>query len=159
MHRGPAKRIRVTRDGAARHGVQTFASRFILRLVLGALLFAIPALQMPAPAHANSNDQSHLGQKIALSESPIELDLRPLEDLLTVPNPVFIWRADRTDADLAYAVTLGNDPDLEKRSPFRKKNFDLFRSQHPLTMGERDMLLRFRVRAKARNAVSIELHY
>ena len=130
------------------------------RSILASLLLLTGLTLLAAlPASAEPAHRTDLGERIALSENPVEVGLRPLDALLTVPDPVFIWHGDTTDSDLAYAVTLGNDPDLEKRNPFRKHNFDLFRSEHPVLVGRKEMVLRFRVRAKSKNTMSLELKF
>jgi hypothetical protein len=82
-----------------------------------------------------------------------------LESLLIVPNRSFSWPSESTDDSLAIAVALGNDPSLERKSNFRKKKFDLFRTERAVTILEREMLLRFRLRAKAKETVSVELRF
>ncbi len=136
--------------------VSDIASAFRTILLLG---LSTATLFVALPAASDSNNPAHLGERIALSENPIDVGLRPLDALLTVPDPTYIWLGDTTDADLVYAVGLGNDPDLEKRNPFRKHNFDLFRTERPLVIGQQEMLLRFRVRAKSKNTMSIELRF
>ena len=122
---------------------------------------AVLAANLLAPRHATAetspNDQ--IGERLARSADPVEVGLAPLDALMTVPDPTHIWVGDTTDADLAYAVSLGNDPDLEKRNPFRKHNFDLFRAERPVLVGEREMVVRFRVRAKTTNTMSVELKF
>jgi len=128
-------------------------------LTASLLLLVGPMLLAAIPASAEPAHRTDLGERIALSENPVDVGLRPLDALLTVPDPIYIWHGDTTDSDLAYAVALGNDPDLEKRNPFRKHNFDLFRTEHPLLVGKSEMLLRFRVRAKSKNMMSLELKF
>jgi hypothetical protein len=129
------------------------------RLITAFLLLTALPLVAVVPASAETTHRTDLGERIALSENPVEVGLRSLDDLLTVPDPVYIWHGDTTDSDLAYAVALGNDPDLEKRNPFRKHNFDLFRSEHPVVVGQSEMVVRFRVRAKSKNTMSVELRF
>ena len=70
-----------------------------------------------------------------------------------------MWRAATTDEILAAAVAEGPTPDLEPLNPFRKRNLDLFRTEREIEIGDQQMLLRLRLRAKARRAMSIELHF
>jgi hypothetical protein len=64
-----------------------------------------------------------------------------------------------TDEYLAAAVALGTNADLEPKNPFRKRSRDLFRTERPVSIGNADMLLRLRLRAKARRAMSVELRF
>ena len=64
-----------------------------------------------------------------------------------------------TDEALAIAVAQGNNPDLERKNPFRKRSRDLFRTERPVTIGNADMLLRLRLRAKLRRAMSFEVRF
>jgi hypothetical protein len=159
MMRAPVENIRLKTNPVERILAAAVVIPSTSRPILAFLLMVALTLVAAIPANADPADVSNLGERIALSENPVEVDLRPLDALLTVPDPIFIWHGDSTDADLAYAVTLGNDPDLEKRSSFRKHNFDLFRTERPIVVGQSEMLLRFRVRAKSKNTMSIELRF
>lgn len=159
--RAPERKIRTKTNPVERSlaaAVACIPSAF-RSLTASVLLLAGPMLLAAIPASAESAHRTDLGERIALSENPVDVGLRPLDALLTVPDPIYIWHGDTTDSDLAYAVTLGNDPDLEKRNPFRKHNFDLFRTEHPLVVGQSEMLLRFRLRAKSKNMMSLELKF
>lgn len=70
-----------------------------------------------------------------------------------------LWKPRTTDEILAAAVAKGTTPDLEPLNPFRKRSRDLFRTERPVSIGNADMLLRLRLRAKARRAVSLELRF
>jgi hypothetical protein len=88
---------------------------------------------------------------------PVETDLG---ELLYVRDGVIgLWRPQTDDEALAIAVAGGNNPDLEPRNPFRKRNFDLFRAERPVTIGRKDMVVRLRMRAKLKRAVSVELRF
>lgn len=88
---------------------------------------------------------------------PVQTDLG---DLLYVRDGVIgLWRAQTDDEALAIAVAGGNNPDLEPRNAFRKRNVDLFRAERPLTIGRTDMVVRLRMRAKLKRAVSVELRF
>ena len=121
------------------------------------ILAVLAAVLLIAPLA--SAEPAHLDTSIRFMDSPAESAPRSIDDLLSVPDSDFIWDGDATDEDLAAAVTLGNDPDLERRNPFRKHSFDLFRSEHPLVIGQKEMVVRFRVRAKQRKAMSVELKF
>jgi hypothetical protein len=84
-----------------------------------------------------------------------------LEELLSMRNPgMNPWRPSSADEALAIAIANGSNPDLEPRNPFRKRNTDLFRTDFvPVSVGRAEMLMRFRLRAKSRNAVSVEVRF
>jgi len=83
-----------------------------------------------------------------------------LEALLTLrSNVMHLAPAKTTDELLAAAVALGTNPDLEPRNPFRKRSRDLFRTERPVSIGNADMLVRLRLRAKARRAMSVEVRF
>ena len=129
--------------------IPSFAAPLFAALIL-VLLLALPAFADPA--------QLVLAQVLA-EENPIAFQLHPLDDLLVVPDETYPWERESTDDALAAAVSLGNDPGLERRNPFRKRSTDLFRTQRWVTVGQRDMLVRLRLRAKARKAVSVEVKF
>ncbi len=82
-----------------------------------------------------------------------------LDDLLLVPVGASGWQPESADEALAAAVARGNDPSLVKPNPFRKKSFDLFRSEHDLQIGDAEMKLKFRVRPKTTETMTIELKF
>lgn len=84
-----------------------------------------------------------------------------LEELLSMRNPGSNqWPYTSADEVLAIAVANGSNPDLEPRNPFRKRSTDLFRTNFvPVSVGRAEMLMRFRLRAKSRNAVSVEVRF
>ncbi len=83
-----------------------------------------------------------------------------LAELLFVRGPgVGSWKPQTTDEVLAAAVANGPNPDLEPRNPFRKRSRDLFRTERPVSIGNAELLLRLRLRAKTRKAVSVELRF
>lgn len=49
--------------------------------------------------------------------------------------------------------------DVVRKSGFRKRSTDLFRAQRNLHLGHQDVQLRLRLRAKSRNAISVELRF
>jgi hypothetical protein len=63
------------------------------------------------------------------------------------------------DEAIEAAVAKGTNPDLEPLKPFRKKNFDLFRTTRKVEIGNQEMQLRFRLRAKSKETVSVELRF
>ncbi len=83
-----------------------------------------------------------------------------LDALLEIPDLTpLLSRAEITDEALAAAVELGTNPDLQRLSGFRKRSQDLFRTERPVEIGKQEMLLRLRLRAKKRNAMSVELRF
>jgi hypothetical protein len=69
------------------------------------------------------------------------------------------WRVLTTDEELAVAVALGPAPKLEPKKAFRKRSNDLFRTDRPVEIGNRQMVLRVRLRAKSRETMSVELRF
>jgi hypothetical protein len=83
-----------------------------------------------------------------------------LTELLFVPGArAESWRPQTADEMLADAVALGTNPDLEPPKPFRKKSRDLFRTETPVSIWRQEMVMRLRLRAKAKRAVSVEFHF
>lgn len=86
--------------------------------------------------------------------------VRELDALLAVRRHAASESAQaQTDAAIAEAVALGLERDLERKSGFRKKSNDLFQTQREVEIGNREMLLRLRLRAKAREAMAVELRF
>lgn len=85
--------------------------------------------------------------------------LRELDALLAVRSGSAPITARQTDEAIAAAAARGLAKELEKPQPFRKKNTDLFRTQRAVQLGNQEMLLRLRLRAKTRNAMSVELRF
>jgi len=97
---------------------------------------------------------------LQIPADPTEISPALLEALLTVrSSTVGAPKQLTTDEALAAAVALGTNPDLEPKNPFRKRSRDIFRTERPVSIGKADMLLRLRLRAKARRAMSVELHF
>ena len=83
-----------------------------------------------------------------------------LEELLFVRRfGASSWKPQTTDEVLAAALANGSNPDLERPNPFRKRSRDLLRLERPVSIGDADMLLRLRLRAKASEAMSVELRF
>ncbi len=85
--------------------------------------------------------------------------LRELDALLAVRGGSVPITARQTDASIAAAAARGHAKELERPQGFRKKNTDLFRSQRAVQVGNQEMLVRLRLRAKSRNAMSVELRF
>ena len=70
------------------------------------------------------------------------------------------WRRLTTDEALAVAVSHGTNPDLKSRNPFRKRSSDLFKTNfRQIKIGRAEMLMRLRLRAKASEAISVEVRF
>jgi hypothetical protein len=69
------------------------------------------------------------------------------------------WREPTTDEALAAAVALGPSRDLEPKNPFRKRSNDLFRTERNVEIGNKQMLLRVRLRPQSRETMSVELRF
>ena len=83
-----------------------------------------------------------------------------LEELLFVRRlGASSWTPQTTDEVLAAALANGSNPDLERPNPFRKRSRDLLRLERPVSIGDADMLVRLRLRAKASEAMSVELRF
>ncbi len=84
---------------------------------------------------------------------------RELEALLAVRSGSAPITARQTDEAIVAAAARGLAKELEKPQPFRRKNTDLFRTQRAVQLGNQEMLLRLRLRANTRNAMSVELRF
>ena len=122
----------------------------LLPFVLISLLLALPAFADPTPDDVT---------RMLSREDPSAFQIQPLDDLLALPIGVSVWEQLTTDESLAAAVGLGNDPSLEPRNPFQKRSTDIFRTQRWVQVGQRDLLLRLRVRAKSTNTMSVEVKF
>lgn len=82
-----------------------------------------------------------------------------LDALMRAPTHRVPSAAEMADESIAAAVERGTNPDLIKPSAFRKRNTDLFRTERPVAIGEQELLLRLRLRAKTRRAMSVEVRF
>lgn len=83
-----------------------------------------------------------------------------MDSLLEIPGLSLLRsEAQIADESIAEAVEQGTNSDLNPLSAFRKRRSDLFRAERPVEIGEQEMLIRLRLRAKARKAMSVELHF
>lgn len=85
--------------------------------------------------------------------------VRQLDALLAVRSRTTPLSPRQVDAAIAAAVARGHEKGLEKKQPFRKQSNDLFRTQRSLQLGNQEMLVRLRLRAKTRDAMSVELRF
>jgi hypothetical protein len=104
------------------------------------------------------NAPSPVVQKVA---SPVDEPVsRSLDSLLDIPGlTLFRSKAEITDESIAAAVNRGTNPDLKRLSGFRKKSTDLFNTERQVEIGNQELLVRLRVRAKARKAMSVEVKF
>lgn len=87
-------------------------------------------------------------------------DEATLADLLAVPGlSAMLSEAETADQAIALAVERGTNPDLEPKKPFRKRNVDLFRTERPVEIGRQEMIVRLRLRAKLKRAISVQLKF
>ena len=128
---------------------------------LGLLVIAsILALAGPAVADPASPDPGP-DPMLANAAMPISpAGVRSLEALLSVP-PVRDERtaAERTDVYLAEAIARRAGDTRVATTGFKKRSIDLFRAERPVEVGQQEMLLRLRLRAKSRETMSVELRY
>jgi hypothetical protein len=83
-----------------------------------------------------------------------------MRELLIVPqSALYLTDAELADESIAAMVERGTNADLIRRSNFRKKSMDLFRTDGVVEIARREMLVRLRVRAKARRAMSVEVKF
>jgi hypothetical protein len=90
-----------------------------------------------------------------------ESSVAALEELLFMRNSgATSWKPATADEALAIAVANGSISDLEPSNPFRKRSRDIFRTNfRRVTIGRAEMLMRLRLRAKSRNAISVEVRF
>ena len=119
-------------------------------LWLAAVLVGLPVAAQGEPA----------GPPPSALMTPPAAPVHTLEALIDVPDlaPRRSY-VERTDELIAAAVEAGTNPDLEPLKPFRKKKFDLFRTEREVEIGNRQMLLRFRLRVKKKETVRLELRF
>lgn len=121
---------------------------------------ATDGVELADPLRANSTEPKQAEGQLAVSPPNEERLPTSLVKLLRVPQfGASSWQALTTDELLAAAVATGTNADLEPLNPFRKRKRDLFVSERPVSIGNTEMLLRLRVRAKARRAMSVELRF
>lgn len=145
------------------------ASNGLAAATLVALLVCTP---QPGLAEPGSSIPALLDGGLAALASPIDVaevvpptappsPRREIDALLAVRGvqPGVRAREQATDEAIASAVERGNPRELERKKPFRKKSTDLFRSEREIQIGDEEMLVRLRLRAKTRNAMSVELRF
>lgn len=118
-------------------------------------LICISLLAIAAEGQAESLPMS---ADLAAAQTPAT-PMASLASLLLVPSLDPNDRPPTTDEYLAAAIEQGSQPGLERKNPFRKRSIDLFRSEHDVEILRQDMRLRFRVRPKSRETMSVELRF
>lgn len=97
-----------------------------------------------APTHSTS--RPHLAKMFAA--------------LTILVAPVYAFAQGRPAATtIAPLAPRDADQPVTRPSGFRKRSTDLFRVQRKLQIGHQDVQLRLRLRAKSRNAISVELRF
>ena len=155
--------------------ISTAPSRSIAPPTLASCLAAL-AFLLP-PAHG-------LAQVVARDAAPSSLDETLRRDVpsgipmngfgqsLAPSRPAAVegfWRvrdvdrqgiALRTQVDaMTASFTRQPGEQVVKPSGFRKRSADLFRAQRDVKIGHQEMQVRLRLRAKSRNAISVELRF
>jgi hypothetical protein len=131
----------------------------ILGIILSHLL--VPSI---ASAEATALDP-RVVVSAALLAVHLDLPVAPparnlMRELLIVPqSALYLTDAELADESIAAMVERGTNADLIRRSNFRKKSMDLFRTDGVVEIARREMLVRLRVRAKARRAMSVEVKF
>lgn len=120
--------------------------------LFGSSSFPEASPELTAPPATDESLAAHV-------DMPVEVPIHELGDLLSVRSTPGARFSRDTDATIAAAVAEGSRPDLEPKKAFRKKNFDLFRTEHEVQILRNDMLLRLRLRAKSRETMSVELRF
>ena len=151
----------VVESAAAPLGEATIFGVWILGMLLSLLLASPAALAEPA-ALALIDDDEPIGLA-AKTETPRAQPVSvSMDSLLEIPaSSRYRFRTDAQIADefIAAAVDRGTNSDPKPLSAFRKRRSDLFRAERPVEIGDQEMLIRLRLRAKSRKAVSVELHF
>lgn len=158
-----AERAASGAGGLAHVGAHRPQSRRLGPLVaLGVTL----ALAYPVSSPADPATPALLARAIVRQAPPASPAARlvPIEDLILLP----VWSPEATkkkkqqsaDDAIALAVAAGSEPPRARRhGGFQKHNFDLFRTEREIEIGDREMVVRLRLRPKSRETVSVELRF
>lgn len=121
------------------------------------LLLSLPLTASSEPASAPASPLPRV------SAAPPAMRIVSLESLTLLPDPKGSKapesRPSAADRAIAAAVEAGSDPSLEAPDPFRKRDFDLIRGERDVEIGGREMELRWRVRPKTKETISLELRF
>lgn len=151
----------ITRTAVADHETNPI----VLAALMGLAVIALCLVAMPRAAAADPAAIAPAAMaavdlpSTTLLVAPAQRE--SLDDLLAVrpPDHLLRSRAEIADDSIAIAVAAGTNPDLEKVSGFRKRSTDLFRAERPVAIGEQEMLVRLRLRAKSRETMSVEVRF
>jgi hypothetical protein len=150
------------KPGGSRVGAVGAASS---EVVLASVIPLVPA-GLVVPATTTPFDAAVAASPVAPSTDPMPIvdgsmirRVRQLDALLAVRSQTAPLAAREVDATIAAAVAQGHRKELEKKQPFRKQSHDLFRTERPVQFGDQEMVLRLRLRAKTRDAMSVELRF
>ncbi len=156
------------------------ADRFPLRfgpvlLLISCLVFASEAPAEPVGARSAPDvvPVAAPAARVPSASPPAALAIDsapgvPLEDATGPPLAELLvlrarggseFRPQTADEVLTVAVARGPTPELEPKKPFRKRSLDLFRTERRVEIGNSEMLVRLRLRAKRRETMSVELRF
>ena len=153
MRRANEEQSRGTRMGALRWS-STLSPAGLGSLGAALILGWAFVAGLPSPAAAETSPDD-----VVPAAPFLELERGDsLELLLEVPGLV-PTRVEETDASLATAARAGTNPELRKESAFRKRSVDLFHTERDIEILRQEMQLRFRVRPKTRETMSVELRF
>lgn len=132
-----------------------------LDLLTGLILLLLLSLPLAARSEPTAAPASPLPN---VSAPPPSLRVVSLDSLTLLPSPrdaeaLAPSHAAAADRAIADAAEAGSDPSLELPSPFRKRDFDLIRGRRELEIAGREMELRWRVRPKTKETISLELRF
>jgi hypothetical protein len=162
------QRQRRTRFSNSKRAVATAlrrASNSPQPLGSGALTFLSALLFLSLPLAARSEPGAAPASPLPnVSAPPPAMRVVSLESLTLLPTPRAVDVPDPSqtaaaDRAIAAAADVGSDPSLEPLNPFRKRDFDLIRGERDVEIGGREMELRWRVRPKTKETISLELRF
>ena len=143
-------------QGAGAAGRRRRASsepRSALRRGLAGFALGLTALLGATSSQAESVEPARVEAPVA---TVLSIDAAPpLEELLVLPSS----ESPREVGSGADRVGPGTGPPAARVSGFRKRSTDLFRTDRAVEIGQREMLLRLRLRAKSRETMSVELRF
>ena len=143
-------------------GFEGFSLMAFIAFVLFSVTFlARPVLAEPVAGEAQAQLEREADPELQEAiEPPAAPAYATLERLFAVPAKVDTRsEAERTDAFLATAIAQKTPASPQRPSAFRKRNLDLFRTERAVEIGDQEMLVRLRLRAKSRETMSVELRF
>ena len=141
-------------EGSADLGWLRLTALTASTVFLLALFLSRPSLAEPTSIGSTPEPSMAIEMAEAL---PFEI----LQRLLAVPVAYHDVgsEAERTDELLAIFIEQGLPASLASPSAFRKRNLDLFRTEREIEIGQQEMLVRLRLRAKSRETMSVEFRF